>query len=91
MERTDPAIIKLIFSVMNYIEVKESVANPFVKGFSRVEQDVDLAYRNMVNCLSDCQSYYPEVEDMIENILSELGSEQQIEIPNEQLDTTPDF
>lgn len=87
MERTDPRILKLLFAVMAYVDSNKQAANPFVKGFSRVEQDKDLAYKDMVFALEGCSDYYPEVEQMLEEILSEISSKDQSEKPNDQLDT----
>lgn len=83
MERTDPAILKLIFAVLNYVEAKDATDNPFVKGFGKVEGDVDLAYNNMIVALSHCKQYFPEMEEMLENILTEIAAENEPETPEE--------
>ncbi len=83
MERTDPAILKLIFAVLNYAEAKDDANNPFVKGFERVQADIDLAYNNMIVALSHCQKYFPEMEEMLDNILSEIAADVSPETPEE--------
>ena len=86
-ERTDPIILKLLFAVTNYVDAKQSSSNPFVKGFSRVEQDVDVAYRNMVYCLNNCEKFYPEMEKMFEEMLSDIPTDEQTLRPQEPFDT----
>lgn len=70
----DPRIINLLFAVMAYVGSKEAQPNPFVKGFR--EDGSSVVYDNMVQALMDCEEFFPQVDEMVENIEAVRSNEE---------------
>jgi hypothetical protein len=72
--RTDPRILTLLIAIGDYIRAREETVNPFVKGFGET-QNSDEAYKFMVESFTDCEDYYPEVEEFYNKILEANNQE----------------
>lgn len=57
-----------MFAVMTYINAQDEPKNPFVKGFGTAMNGPQ-AYEYLVEALEECEIYFPEMEQMIEEIL----------------------
>jgi hypothetical protein len=86
---TDPRILMLILSVLNYIEAKNEPTNPFVKGFG-VTENTKEAYEDLLESVADCQEYFPEIDEMVA-AYAEQAMENETELSeNNQAENTPD-
>lgn len=67
----DEVFIDLMAAVMLYIQVKDQAKNPFVKSFKGVMKE-DEALLYLIQCLDNCQPYFPLIEQLNQQRLAEI-------------------
>lgn len=71
----DRRILTLMLAVMSYVNSKDIPKNPFVRSFAPTQEEHQ-AYENMLYALEDCQEFYPELEKMLDEIMTSEASQE---------------